>query len=581
MESRSKRNPAGLKSGGFLLARLDPANPGLITPVAITAVLAVVVLVVDHYDRLSEWLIYLSSGLLLGTVALLFGLSVATNRARNIAEKAEAIRAASVEAATFGVITTDVNGVVLDWNEAASLIFGFERSDAVGRDAIEMLVPVDQQEDFRMNLGEIADGSFDQILGRYLEVRLRDSFGRVFPVELSGVFIPTDPPMFTIFTRSLTQHRLREEENSRLADIVRSSEDAVISVDLNGRVTSWNRGADRFYGYTEQQAIGKRLSDLTFPNEGSIELGSLFRRVLNGISGEITAERRTRDGRPLWVTSRAFPIRDIEGNVSGMSLTSRDVTDQHRRAADEERERETSLWRDRVRTALENSGFELWAQPVYRLDSGEVSHHELLIRMKQGNEVLAPGAFLPHVEGSDLMSAIDRWVVEQGAELARSMPVAINLSGRNLSDPDFGEWIADTIARVGSDPKDFRFEITESVAIENLAEARKLVDDLTRIGCLVSLDDFGTGYGSFTYLKHLPVHEIKIDASFVQNLTVDESNRRVVNSLIMAARNFSVTTVAEGIENEADLEAVREMGADLAQGFHLGRPAPVEVRELG
>lgn len=177
------------------------------------------------------------------------------------------------------------------------------------------------------------------------------------------------------------------------------------------------------------------------------------------------------------------------------------------------------------------------------------------------------------------MSEIDRWVIKRGAELARTMPVAINLSGHTLSDPEFGRWISDTIEAAGADPKDIRIEITESAAIENLNEARTLVDDLSRIGCLVSLDDFGTGYGSFTYLKHLAVDEIKIDLTFVQGLAVDESNRRVVNSLIMAARNFSLTTVAEGVENEADLEAVRELGVNLAQGYHLGRPAPVAMQE--
>lgn len=383
------------RSGGLRSLKLDPANRGLIILVTITAVVAVVVQFADHYNRVSDFLIYLTSFLLLGTVALLLGLSIATNRARQVAKRAEAIRAASVEAATYGVVATDAEGTILDWNEAASLIFGFDRADALGRDAIELLVPAERREDFRMNLAEFAEGSSDLGLDRYLEVQLKDSLGRIFPVELSVARIPTEPPMFTMFTRSLTQSRLREEENRRLADIVRSLDDAVISVDLNGRVTSWNRGADQFYGYTEQEATGKRLSDFTFTNEGSVVLGSLFRRVLNGIPGEITAERKTRDGRTLWVTSRAFPIRDIEGNVSGMSLLSRDVTDRHRRAADEERDRERNRWRELVKDALENEGFELWAQPVYRLDSGQVSHHELLIRMKHGDEVLSPGVSFP------------------------------------------------------------------------------------------------------------------------------------------------------------------------------------------
>ena len=205
-----------------------------------------------------------------------------------------------------------------------------------------------------------------------------------------------------------------------------------------------------------------------------------------------------------------------------------------------------------VAEALDEASFVLWGQPVFHVRTGELSHHELLIRLMRDGEVVPPGAFLPHVEASPLMARIDRWVVGQGAEMARTMPVAINLSGHNVSDVTLGRWIAEVIEDSGAAPANLRFEITESAAIENLQAARKLAAELTGIGCRLSLDDFGTGYGSFTYLKYLPVHEIKIDTSFIQDLTTDEASQRVVKSLIAIARTFSVSTVAEGIEDSED-----------------------------
>lgn len=219
----------------------------------------------------------------------------------------------------------------------------------------------------------------------------------------------------------------------------------------------------------------------------------------------------------------------------------------------------------------------LWGQPVYRLSSGEIGHYELLLRMIRDGEVVLPGAFLPYAEDSELISRIDNWVLHNGIRICQSTPVAINLSGRSVSDTTLGSVIARQIEECEVDPSRLRFEITESAAIENLPAARKLVGDLSSLGCLVSLDDFGTGYGSFTYLKNLPVDEIKIDASFVQDLTTDQASRRVVDSLVSVAQNFSMEIVAEGIEDEATQLAVRDLGIELAQGFHLGMPMPLEV----
>ncbi len=207
--------------------------------------------------------------------------------------------------------------------------------------------------------------------------------------------------------------------------------------------------------------------------------------------------------------------------------------------------------------------------------SGEIHHYELLIRMKVDGEIISPGEFLPHAESSDLIIEIDRWAIRRGIEYGRTCPVAINLSGRSLSVPGLGDYIARTLSEVGTDPANVQFEVTETAAAENLDDARHLVDELAELGCGSSLDDFGTGYGTFTYLKYLPVNELKIDVTFIRDLN-DETGRRVVESIIAVAQSFDMSTVAEGVEDGETLRLLDRMQVDLAQGYHIGRPAPMD-----
>ncbi len=119
------------------------------------------------------------------------------------------------------------------------------------------------------------------------------------------------------------------------------------------------------------------------------------------------------------------------------------------------------------------------------------------------------------------------------------------------------------------------FEITETAAAKDIGQATRLAERLSALGCGFALDDFGTGYGSFTYLKHLPVDYLKIDMEFVRNLKPGSPDVQVVSAIIDVARKFDIQTVAEGVESQETLDLLGELGADFAQGYHLGFPAPV------
>jgi diguanylate cyclase (GGDEF)-like protein len=231
------------------------------------------------------------------------------------------------------------------------------------------------------------------------------------------------------------------------------------------------------------------------------------------------------------------------------------------------------LWVERIRTALKEENFVLFAQPILDLSSGEVTHSELLVRMiSETGEVIAPGAFLPTAERFGLINEIDRWVTREGLSYAAAgRRVSINLSAQSIGD----NRILDTLRTAVHDgvvPGDVMFEITETAAMHNMEDARLFAQAIIDLGCEVALDDFGTGFGSFTYLKHLPARYLKIDMEFVREMVFNDTDREVVDSITKVAHSLGKLTIAEGVEDAATLQALRQYGVDRAQGFFIGRP---------
>jgi diguanylate cyclase (GGDEF)-like protein len=233
-------------------------------------------------------------------------------------------------------------------------------------------------------------------------------------------------------------------------------------------------------------------------------------------------------------------------------------------------------WVARIQDALRDERFLLYAQPLVDLRSGDVVREELLLRLASPDgEIIDPGQFLPTAEHVGLVTSIDRWVVRQAVALAlEGRRVAINLSGRSIGDDEVLA-IVRAAVEAGLDPSSLAFEITETGAVGDLAAAGAFTRELSDLGCDVALDDFGTGFGSFTYLKHLSTAYLKIDIEFVRNVVHSEVDRRVVAAIVETAHALGKLTVAEGVEDEATLEALRALGVDWAQGFHLGAPGPL------
>ena len=231
----------------------------------------------------------------------------------------------------------------------------------------------------------------------------------------------------------------------------------------------------------------------------------------------------------------------------------------------------------RLRELLTNGNLLAYAQPIVDARAGSLVQEELLARVlsPDSSVIMLPQPFLPEAERHGLIGLVDRQMFDEGVELAsQGRHAEINLSAQSICDEDFARRLEAMLAD-GASAERIVFEITETAAIEHLDAARDFADRMTRLGCRFALDDFGTGFGSLTYLRHLPVQFLKIDTTFVGNLSRSPDDQAMVRSIVAIAREFGLRTVAEGVEDGAALKLLRDYGVHNVQGYFTGRPVPL------
>jgi len=236
-------------------------------------------------------------------------------------------------------------------------------------------------------------------------------------------------------------------------------------------------------------------------------------------------------------------------------------------------------WGERISNALDKGLFQLHFQGVYRAEDGTLSHLEALIRMtdeRNPGQLIMPGHFIQLAEKSGRILDIDRWVVHETLRRLAENPaipsIALNLSGRSLSEPGLPQYIGDELRQAGVNPSRLIVEITETAAVSDLHDAQRMIEALRQLGCGVCLDDFGVGFASFAYLKHLHVDTIKIDGIFIRDLPSDPDNQVFVQAMVSVALGLGKSVVAEYVEDGPTLALLRQFGVDLVQGYFLDRP---------
>ncbi len=237
-----------------------------------------------------------------------------------------------------------------------------------------------------------------------------------------------------------------------------------------------------------------------------------------------------------------------------------------------------------LRGAVEGKQLFLLYQPIFDLAGDRIVGVEALLRWRHPvRGVLAPGEFVPLAEETGLIVPIDRWVLGEACRQAREWAVAgrdvgvsVNVSAIQLGREDFAEEVRDALARTGLAPSSLLLEITETTVMRDVQAASKRLEEVKRLGVSIAIDDFGTGYASLAHLQQLPADTLKVDGSFVTALREDDRSGDLLQAILGVGRSLSLRVIAEGIETEEQLQAVRDMGCEMGQGYLLARPKPAE-----
>lgn len=473
------------------------------------------------------------------------------------------------------VVCTDLDGIVTLWNDAAERLWGWSAAEALGRPTTDLGLEHRTPEDTAELLTALErDGSWQGERG----VSARD--GRRFTCAMRTSLVrdaagaSTGTLTVSVDVSSREQHRRNiEAARDYLFAVTASITDGLLALNPDGTVIYGNEAAARALRRSMAGIVGHPLAAVIGrPGE---ELPELLSDA--AIVRAETDEFIRADGErfPVSWTSSA-----LEGGPygEGRVVVFRDTTaEQHERRR---RRREADRLRAaaRIRDAVRHERFTLHAQPIVALADGRVSHHELLLRLRdEDGELLSPAAFLPQAEEHGLMRLVDRWVLEAGmGHAAAGMRVQLNVSGQSVGDPGLVDELEHGLERHGICAQDVTLELTETALSADLAAAVRFTHAASALGFRIALDDFGTGWNGFTNLKHLAVDELKIDLQFVQDLLHAPASHAVVEAVVSLAQGLGIVTVAEGVEDAGTLERLRALGVDFAQGYHLGRPGPID-----
>lgn len=288
------------------------------------------------------------------------------------------------------------------------------------------------------------------------------------------------------------------------------------------------------------------------------------------------------------IDPHSLDVEEVLSSADMASYAAKDKGSSHIQVFDANdrdmnRRRDQMRWASRIRRALDEDNFVLYAQPIVGLEEN-AEHLEFLVRMLDNGDVISPGEFIPAAERYNLMTLIDRWVVRRAFSRIRQRiddqsgfrgMYFINLSGSSLNEEAFFDFVRDCKREFDIPPQQVCFEITETTAISNIGSASDFIAEIRELGFNFALDDFGVGMSSFAYLKGIPVDLLKIDGGFVRNILHDPMDRAIVEACNRIAHSAGLKTVAEFVENK-DIEAeLRKLGVDFAQGYGISKPQPL------
>lgn len=516
---------------------------------------------------------------------------------------------------------------VREWNPAAERIFGWMRDEAIGQ-PFERLVPAAQREQVSKIAGALLSGtegmrtihenttrSGKQIYCEWYSIPLADDLGRPVGIlslsqditERRQTRQQLDYLAYYDSLTGLPNRTLLEDRLSR----------SMIEAQRHGVLTALiYLGIDRFkvvndtMGQDVGDALLKKIAERlqTCVREGDTVArvgGDEYVIVLSDITSEQDVAHVAQKlldvfTKPfsiyehnIYITvSQGITLYPVDHDEIKVLLKNADSAMHHAKEAGgntyqfyspamTEKARERFVLETHLRQGLEREELLLHYQPQVSLVDGDIVGVEALLRWQHPNlGLVSPARFIPVAEQTGLILPIGEWVlrtacrelrtwIEQGLPLAR---IAVNVSSRQFRDEGLAHTILAILEETGLDPKYLELEITESLLIECDARARETLVELKDAGISLALDDFGTGYSSLSYLKHFPIDCIKIDRSFIRDITSDQNDASIVKAIIAMARSLRLKVIAEGVETREQLDYLMSEGCHEVQGFFLGKP---------
>lgn len=535
---------------------------------------------------------------------------------------------------TEAVVITEPQGHVVATNKAFTVITGYDEKEVVGKTP-RYWKSNKHEPDFYQNLwNELLET--DQWRG---EIWNRRKNGEIYPALLTINSVRNEKQQLTHYVSILTdistiKHSQEEIEflahhdsltklpnrllfNARLDHAKKQADRekkqvAVLFMDLDN-FKSINDGLGHSMGDKVLQVIANRLAGLVRDQDTVARIsGDEFAIILEQLQSEVAAAQVA--NKVLETIHEPIQIGDHEFTVSisiGISLFPNDGNeiDTLIKNADAAMYRSkeqgkgqycfytrelTELSQDRLkienllRRALEKQEFKLNYQPQYEMVSGQLLGCEALLRWHSDElGLVSPGKFIPIAESSGMIMAIGDWVLTESCRQAKSWidagyppkMMSVNISGQQIMHSDVVETVKKVLSETGLDPQYLELEITESVIMRQPDKAIGVLESLRDIGVSLAIDDFGTGYSSLSYLKIFPINKLKIDRSFVKDIPDDSDDVAIICAIIALGKSLKLKVIAEGVETEAQQEALKQFGCTEVQGFFYSKPIPAHEFE--
>jgi diguanylate cyclase (GGDEF)-like protein/PAS domain S-box-containing protein len=545
---------------------------------------------------------------------------------------------AVIEASLDGIIALDSSCQVIEFNPAAERMLGYARADVVGRDAVDLLALADRRDNARRVLANCLADCEAELLGRHIETAAIRADGTELPVELSLTRVqasPDDAPVLYAFLRDISERRRSQEQLTYLAyhdpltglpnrsQIERHLEMALARAERNGHAVALmfadlddfklvndrlgHAAGDRLLAEVADRLRGKLRATDVLGRHG----GDEFLVLLTDLPGDPIAKAETVASNLLGALREPFVIGSSEvkiGGSVGISLYPQDATDTEAlmRHADVAmyaakshgggryafhkhsntlRARQASL-PSQLRRALAEDEFVLHYQPVWNLgvQGGGIAGLEALVRWQHPElGLLMPGSFIDAAEESSMGDELADWVARELCRQASEWRatglrphVSLNVSPHQLRATDFAQRLLGQIAAHRLDPRNFVVELTESAWTIDALGTLSAIETLRTAGVRLAIDDFGAGWSSLRRLRQLHFDGLKIDRELLRDVPSDPTAVAVMRAVLDLARACGSVFVVEGVETEEQRQFLASCGVQLAQGFHLARPQPVE-----